>query len=355
MVTKKDLLKYIKAKQLASGRELAETFGVSRQAINKHLKGLIENGRVRKEGTTKGTIYGVYGSTDKKDISQKFRRRYVIEGLEEYIVFNECDSNLQLKKSLSQNVFNLVRYAFTEMMNNAIEHSGSKIGDIDFFVNAYNCGFKIKDYGIGIFYSVFEKLSLPDESAAVGELLKGKTTTMKERHTGEGVFFTSKSGDHVAFQSHRAELVFDNRAKDVFVIARRSTKGTEVSFRISRNSKRKLEDIFNLYAPAEYEHRFEKTRVFVKLYHKELISRSEARRMLNGLDKFKEVIIDFLGVKSIGRGFADEIFRVFRKLHPDISVRTENLNPSLQPVVDHVVDDAAAELSAAACKAPATG
>ena len=342
MVTKKSLLKYLKAKQLASGRELTEAFGVSRQAINKHLKGLIENGKVRKEGTTKGTIYSVYGSTDKKDMPQRFKRRYTLEGLEEYVVFNECDSNLQLKKSLSQNVFNVVRYAFTEMMNNAIEHSESKISDIEFFVNAYNCGFKIKDYGIGIFYSVFKKLGLPDESAAVRELLKGKTTTMQEKHTGEGVFFTSKSGDLVAFQSHRAELVFDNRAKDVFVMARRLTKGTEMSFRISRNSKRKLEDIFNLYAPAEYEHRFEKTRVFVKLYNKELISRSEARRMLNGLDKFKEIIIDFLGIRSIGQGFADEIFRVFRKAHPDIAVRIENLNPSLQPIISHVIDNTAA-------------
>jgi biotin operon repressor len=338
MVTKKNLLKYLKARQLASGRELAEAFGISRQAINKHLKGLIENGKVCKEGTTKGTVYTVHSTTDKKDVSQKFKKRYVLEGLEEHVVFNECESNLQLRKNISHNVFDIVRYAFTEMIDNAIEHSESKLGDIEFFLNAYNCGFKIKDYGIGIFYSVFKKLSLPDESAAVGELLKGKTTTMKERHTGEGVFFTSKSGDHIIFQSHRAELVFDNKVKDVFMAARRFTKGTEVSFRISRNSKRKLGDIFNLYAPAEYEHRFEKTRVFVALYHKELVSRSEARRILNGLDKFREIIIDFLGVRSIGQGFADEIFRVFRKVHPDIAISVENLNPSLRPIIRHVVE-----------------
>lgn len=338
MVTKKDLLKYLKARQLASGRELTEAFGISRQAINKHLKGLIENGKVHKEGTTKGTVYTVCGAADKKDISQKFKRRYTLEDLEEHVVFSECESNLQFKKNLSQNVFNIVQYAFTEMMNNAIEHSESRLADIEFFFNAYNCGFKIKDYGIGIFHSVYKKLNLPDESTAVGELLKGKTTTMKERHTGEGVFFTSKSGDRIVFQSHRAELVFDNKIKDVFITARRFTKGTEVTFSISRNSKRKLADIFNLYAPAEYEHRFEKTRVFVKLYHKELVSRSEARRMLNGLDKFREIVIDFLGVRSIGQSFADEIFRVFRKVHPDIAVMIENLNPSLQPIISRAVD-----------------
>ncbi len=338
VVTKKSLLKYLKARQLASGRELTEAFGISRQGINKHLKALIESGKVRKEGATKGAVYTLCGTKEKKDVLQKFKKRCALEGLEEHAVFNECESSLQLRKNLSHNVLNIVQYAFTEMMNNAIEHSESKFCDIEFSLNAYNCGFKIKDYGIGIFYSVFKKLSLPDESAAVGELLKGKTTAMKERHTGEGVFFTSKSGDHIAFRSHRAELVFDNKVKDVFVATRRFTRGTEVSFRISRNSKRKLGDIFNLYAPAEYEHRFEKTRVFVTLYHKELMSRSEARRMLNGLDKFREIIIDFLGVRSIGQGFADEVFRVFKKTHSDIVLTVENLNPILQPIIRHAVD-----------------
>ncbi len=43
------------------------------------------------------------------------------------------------------------------------------------------------------------------------ELIKGKRTTMPDRHTGEGVFFTSKSGDEVNFRSHRIRIIFDNQ------------------------------------------------------------------------------------------------------------------------------------------------
>ena len=61
--------------------------------------------------------------------------------------------------------------------------------------------------------------------------------------------------------------------------------------------------------------------------------------MLAGLDKFKEIILDFQGVKSIGQGFADEILRVFQKEHPDIIIKIENLNPALKSIINHVVDN----------------
>jgi hypothetical protein len=53
----------------------------------------------------------------------------------------------------------------------------------------------------------------------------------------------------------------------------------------------------------------------------------------------EQIILDFKGVKSIGQGFADEIFRVFKKAHPDKVIKIENLIPSLKPIVDHVVDN----------------
>ena len=62
--------------------------------------------------------------------------------------------------------------------------------------------------------------------------------------------------------------------------------------------------------------RFERSLVTVRFYAGEYVSRSEARRLLARLDQFREVILDFSRVKSIGQGFADEIFRVFASAHP---------------------------------------
>jgi hypothetical protein len=43
----------------------------------------------------------------------------------------------------------------------------------------------------------------------------------------------------------------------------------------------------------------------------QLISRSQAKRLLARIELFKIVLFDFSGVETIGQAFADEIFRVF--------------------------------------------
>jgi hypothetical protein len=54
-----------------------------------------------------------------------------------------------------------------------------------------------------------------------------------------------------------------------------------------------------------------------------LMSRSQARRLMNRFDRFSEVVLDFTGVNFIGQGFADEIFRVFAN-----AILAHSLSPS---------------------------
>ncbi|MEA3224244.1 MAG: DUF4325 domain-containing protein [Thermodesulfobacteriota bacterium] len=339
MNPKEKILKYLEGKESVTGKALSEFLGISRQAVNKHLKELIKNGRVVKEGATKGVVYK--SSAAKRGVRpvRRLRKTYHLSGLEEHEVFRELASLLNFKSLLSKSALDIVRYAFTEILNNAVEHSKSSTCYIDVSLDQYRFHFRIRDFGIGIFHSIFTKFSLPDENAAVGDLIKGKTTTMREKHTGEGVFFTSKSADIVSFRSHKINLIFDNLKRDVFVEERKSIKGTGVDFSISRRSRKRLDKVFAQFAPEEFEYKFEKTFVLVKLFQKDYVSRSEAKRLLSGLDKFREIILDFKGVKSIGQGFADELFRVFMNAHPDITIKAENLSPSLKPVIDHVVDN----------------
>lgn len=60
------------------------------------------------------------------------------------------------------------------------------------------------------------------------------------------------------------------------------------------------------------------------------ISRSQAKRILAGLEKFKQVTLDFRRVQSVGQGFVDEVFRVFQRNHPDIDIRFTHANPSVE-------------------------
>ena len=339
MNTKDKIIKYLKTHQIATGNELCSYLGVTRQALNKHLKELINNSLVIKTGTTKNAIYEyVSFSSEQSSKELSYKKEYQLSGLEEDKVFNELSLILNLQKRVNKNTADIIRYAFTELLNNAIEHSESNRGIVEILLDQYNFHFVIRDFGIGVFYSIYTKFNLHDENAAVGELIKGKTTTMRERHSGEGIFFTSKSADLMQLRSHNIHLTFDNKKNDVFINEKRSIKGTEARFVISKYSKRNLTDIFSRFAPGKFDYQFDKTKVAVKLFHEAFISRSEAKRLLFGLDKFKEIVLDFKGVKSIGQGFADEVFRVFSNQHPDITIKTENLSEVLKPMIKHVQD-----------------
>lgn len=69
-----------------------------------------------------------------------------------------------------------MHYAFTEILNNAIDHSMSDRCAIERRVDATKVSLSVKDGGIGVFSSIAEEFSLQDEQAALIELIKGKVT-----------------------------------------------------------------------------------------------------------------------------------------------------------------------------------
>jgi anti-sigma regulatory factor (Ser/Thr protein kinase) len=264
------------------------------------------------------------------------RLEATLRDLQEDQVYGRLATELSLSAQLRQPVEAIVRYAFTEMLNNAIDHSEADRCSILFKLDAAAVSFEIRDKGIGVFHSIASKLGLEDEQAAMIELFKGKTTTQPDQHSGEGIFFTSRAADRFILRSHRIQVEWSLSRGDIFVSRQRFITGTKVSFRIQRDSRRRLEDVFQPFAPAEYDFRFQKTRVHVRLLSREYVSRSEARRLLLNLEKFSEVALDFTQVRSLGQGFADEIFRVFAAGHPDTKLVIENANPTIAAMLHHV-------------------
>ncbi len=263
-------------------------------------------------------------------------RSLEIRGCDEDQAWSEVEIRFQLKRALRPNVLAIMRYAFTEMLNNAIEHSQSDRCVIQIVVGPTLASFEIRDDGIGLFHSIASKLHLPDEETALIELLKGKTTTMPQAHTGEGIFFTSRVGDTFSLKSHRIKIEWNRAKDDVFVSQPRFIRGTLVQFSLRRNARRTLEEVFGEFAPQEYDFQFQKTKVLIKLLQPDYVSRSEARRLLVNLEKFREIVFDFRDVRSVGQGFADEVFRVFADRNPSILLRPENVNPAVMAMIRHV-------------------
>lgn len=335
------IMKIVREQGRVSGAGIAAALGMSRQAIHRHLGRLLEEGKLQRDGRTRGVLYRLPSPTSRPGRASvgRYRRTFRIRGLQEDKVFAEVSSLLSLKRALSTAAHRIFNYAFTEMLNNAIEHSLSPACRISVTLGARDLDSVIRDQGMGVYESIARRMALRDENDAVGELLKGKATTAPERHSGEGIFFTSKVCDLFVLRSHRLELVTNGRTHEIVLNVRKPIRGTEVKVRISRSSRRELADVMAAFAPEEYDFHFDKSLVTVRLSAREFVSRSEARRLLARLETFREVVLDFAGVRTIGRGFADEIFRVFAKSHPQIIITRRNVDPALEMMLRHVVDN----------------
>jgi hypothetical protein len=54
---------------------------------------------------------------------------------------------------------------------------------------------------------------------------------------------------------------------------------------------------------------------------------------MTGLEKFKTIVLDFSHIKSIGQGFADEIFRVWQIHNPATTIEAANANENVDFMV----------------------
>jgi hypothetical protein len=211
------------------------------------------------------------------------------------------------------------------MLNNAIEHSGGSEIEIRFESALDGLAFVVADDGVGVFANLRKVLRLESDLVALQELSKGKLTTLPAGHTGEGIFFTSKAARIFEMSSHGLHWTVDNVVGDTAVGSAPVRRGTVVRVEVAHKPRRTLARLFAEYTE---DFAFTKTRIVVKLFTigTRFISRSEARRVLANLEKFRGVVLDFSGVEEIGQGFADEVFRVWKASHPAIKLEAVSMS-----------------------------
>lgn len=334
------ILKTLKNKKQITAADIVNRTGFSRMYVNKFFRDLREKGKIVLIGKANQARYiqaRKYAVARAKKELTSLHRILRNKNLSEDTVLDQIRRNTGIFLGVPKNISRIVDYAFSEMLNNAIEHSRSKTIEIKVEKGGGGILFDVIDLGIGIFRHIMKKKNLKNELEAIQDLLKGKQTTAPKSHTGEGIFFTSKIADTFIIQSSNKKLTFNNALEDIFIDDVRPVKGTKVVFFIDTKSKRKLDRIFREYSGDSYE--FSKTKVIVKLYKMDTdhISRSQARRVLSGLEAFKTITLDFNGVKTIGQGFADEVFRVWKLDHPHIEIIYKNANDNIRFMINRAL------------------
>jgi STAS-like domain of unknown function (DUF4325)/Histidine kinase-like ATPase domain len=309
----------------------AAHFGVTRQAVNKHLQRMVKEGALKpKGGLVRNRGYELAPLVD-------WGGTYKIGAPEtaEDIVWRS--DVLPMLGALPDNVIDIWEYCFTEMFNNAIDHSEGS--DIQVFVTKTAAKTKIlvTDNGIGIFKKIQERMGLLDERHAILELAKGKLTTDPKRHTGEGLFFTSRLVDDFDILSGGVYLNHVYGSEEDWIAERnKPSSGTHIFMELNNHTARTSKEVFTAFAGADDDYGFVRTVVPVKLAqygNDKLISRSQAKRLLSRVELFKTVIFDFSGVETIGQAFADEIFRVFKNSHPNVTLYFINASEEVQQMI----------------------
>jgi anti-sigma regulatory factor (Ser/Thr protein kinase) len=321
------ILNTIKKQGQVKTADIVGLTGLSRAYAQRFLKNLTDEGVIVLMGKANQAHYihpSKKGAGNAKPLS--VRRIMTNKDLAEDKVLHEIKEKSAIFQGIAGNVSSTLDYAFTEMLNNAIEHSTSEKIDVVVMRTATDIRFMVADRGIGIFNNIMKKKRLGTTIEAIQDLLKGKETTEPAAHSGEGIFFTSKIADLLTIKSFEKKLVFDNARQDIYVKDVKPVRGTRVDFVLGLRSKKKLVDLFDKYTDESFQ--FSKTEVKVKLYHQDVdyVSRSQARRILTGLEKFKTIELDFKDVTTIGQAFADEVFRIWQAQHKDVKFVIKDAN-----------------------------
>lgn len=306
---------------------VAGRLGLSTARITMQVRELIAQGYLEKSGSTR-PVYSV-------GRNRRFLQEFARAGLAEDRVWSEHIR--PLLQDLPRNILDIAHHGVTEMVNNAIDHSAAKHVTVRADLRERQLHLTVLDDGVGIFRKISRALDLPDERLALLELSKGKFTTDPRHHSGEGVFFTSRMFDQFRIVSggltfdhgnHTADMLVDDDAGPLV--------GTAVQMYIDTSSARTISQVFGEFSSGPEDYTFAKTIVPVRLARvgdDNLVSRSQAKRLLQRVEKFRKVILDFEGVRTVGQAFADEVFRVFALAHSEVELTATNASPEVQQMI----------------------
>jgi anti-sigma regulatory factor (Ser/Thr protein kinase) len=314
-------------------------FGISRQTVNREIRRMVTEGLIKVAGNTKARRFEL-------PLIQQFAADFpVTPALQEDVIWRQHVA--LLVSDLPSNVQLICQHGFTEMLNNVVDHSESQATNVVALRSASRVSLVVGDKGVGIFNKIQKECSLEDPRHAILELSKGKLTTDPAKHTGEGIFFTSRIFDRFAILSGHLSLICTPEKGDWLLDSgdwqvKEETlnfKGTQIWMEIDAFSERTLKQVMDRFAGEDQDYTFSKTHVPVRLARygvEQLISRSQAKRLLARVNRFKEVLLDFEGVETIGQAFADEIFRIFVREHPATNLFTIRTNSEVDAMIKHV-------------------
>ena len=304
-----------------ANRDVVDALGASAATAHRLLQALVVGGVLERHGKGRAAHYGL----------RHVRQRFQLRSLDESKAWQRIVGAIARVRPLAADETRSLQYATTEVINNAVDHSRGRTVEVRVaFAEAGATVTSVRDDGIGVFRRICEDFGFASPHDAIVQLEKGKLTSDPSRHSGEGLFFSSKAVTRFRLESQAVAWIVDNQVGDSAIGPSTVRRGTRVELAVVRGRTPRLEDVFRAYTDPETL-RFTRTRATIKLgaLGTALVSRSEAKRLVARLPDFTRVTLDFSGVEVVGQGFCDEVFRVFARAHPDVTLETIGTNDAV--------------------------
>jgi anti-sigma regulatory factor (Ser/Thr protein kinase) len=302
-------------------RAVARALRVSPATAHRLLQGLTTGGILERLGRGRAARYRL----------RSLRRRFRLKGLDEHRAWESVAAEIARIRPLDAGEARSLAYAASEMLNNALDHSGGKTVEVAVrFERGGATVTTVRDDGVGVYRRIAEDFGYATPHDAIVQLEKGKLTSDPARHSGEGLFFTSKAVTRFRLESQATAWIVDNQVADSAIAPSEVRRGTRVELTVVPGHVPPLESVFAAFTDPETL-RFTRTRATVKLaaLGTTLVSRSEAKRLVARLTDFRRATLDFSGVEVVGQGFCDEVFRVFARAHPDTTLEPVGMNDTV--------------------------
>lgn len=263
-------------------------------------------------------------------------QRYATAGLEEDAPWRHDFAPFFV---LPPAVQRMAQHAFTELLNNAVDHSGGQQVTVSMRQTPLQLQLLVSDDGCGLFERIADTFDIHDPQLAMLELSKGKLTSAPDRHSGHGLFFSARLAD--VFDIHANAEAFQRRSWEEQPWRRgrpAAQRGTSIYLAIQLDTPRTLDAVLRAHS-VDGNYHFDHTEVPLHLLGgttRTLASRADARRVTARLGGFRRAHFNFDGVADIGHGFADELFRIFQRDNPGLVLVPVGMNAAVQAMVASV-------------------
>ena len=183
-----------------------QKFGLSRQAILKHMNTLIRDDQVVAYGKTRDRFYELkprVNFSKSIDISNGFDPKSILN--------EQIFPNL---KSLPQNVREISEFSLGALFYNILDHAHATRLNYKIYISHNDVHLIISDNGIGLFQGIADALHFDDVQIAAVEIAKGHVTSDPENHAGDDLMVVIQLFDEVEISSSGVSLKYINGKND---------------------------------------------------------------------------------------------------------------------------------------------